>query len=582
MNACVEQGTEYDIEHRVVWPDGTIRWVQERGDVTRDHDGNPIRMLGVIIDVHDRKMAEEARRESEEKYRLQFELSADPMWIISENRFVMANNASAQALGYESTEALINTHPSAVSPEYQEDGKSSYAKANEMMAIAYREGYHRFEWLHKRLNGEEFYVEVSLTSVPHRGRDALFCVWHDLTDHKNYETELLERQQQLEIAKETSEKANQAKSEFLSSMSHELRTPMNAILGFAQVLEYDERLNEEHSDSINEILKAGNHLLELINEVLDLAKVESGHIDLSLEPVDVNAVVDECLYLMSTLADRRNINLSNHNPAGYIVRADRIRLKQMLINLLSNAIKYNRDGGSIELDVQAKDNDKLRILVKDTGAGIAKDRIPELFLPFNRLDAENSEIEGTGIGLTITRRIVELMGGRVDVESEIGVGSTFWIELPLESVPELERTDNAAAVTKAESVQSLAGSEHLVLYLEDNPANLKLVSQLLGRRKHIHLLTAHTPALGIELAMSRQPELILMDINLPEMDGYQVLEVLKADDNTSSIPVVAITANAMPKDVERGNRAGFSEYLTKPIDASKFYSVVDRILGLPD
>jgi K+-sensing histidine kinase KdpD len=389
-------------------------------------------------------------------------------------------------------------------------------------------------------------------------------------------TEQVAAERALIAARDEADRANQAKSEFLSSMSHELRTPMNAILGFGQLLKYDDTLSAEHADSVSEIMKAGEHLLELINEVLDLAKVESGHINLSIEPVELCPIVEECLGLIRILADKRNIRISHNGLKGASVRADSTRLKQVLLNLLSNAVKYNREGGSVHLDVQVHGTDRLRIRVKDSGPGIHAAKLQQIFQPFNRLDAENNGIEGTGIGLTITRRIVEMMGGIVDVESETGVGSTFWIELPLEKSIPVNQSHSPAS--SAMPGQEKDEAQHIVLYIEDNPSNLRLMAQVLGRRKHIHLLTAHTPELGIELALARKPELILLDINMPGMDGYQVLEVFKAENSLKQIPVVAVTANAMTRDIERGIAAGFSDYLTKPLDIAQLYAILDARL----
>jgi len=282
---------------------------------------------------------------------------------------------------------------------------------------------------------------------------------------------------------------------------------------------------------------------------------------------------------MSTLADRRNIQLSHHTLAGAIVRADHTRFKQVLLNLLSNAIKYNCEGGSVKLEVSDTGDDHLRCKITDTGPGIPDERLEELFQPFNRLGAENTRIEGTGIGLTLTKRIVELMGGEVSVQSEVGVGSSFWVDLPLVSLGESTHTQEHTFTAGTVPIQDGASvQQHTVLYIEDNPSNLKLVARILGRRKNINLLTSHTPELGIEMARTRSPDLILLDINMPGMNGYQVLKTIREDDQLKSIPVVALTANAMPRDIKRGMDAGFNDYLTKPLNMTHFFDVLDHCL----
>ncbi len=489
-----------------------------------------------------------------------------------EGRFLYSNRAHEHMVGY-SYEELAGKHFSILLTE------ESLTQAQALVDATSKGKNWEGHIALKRSDGSEF-VSASHIS-PLMGDDDkpqyLFNIFYDYTDELN-------RQQALHDAFDKAETANNAKSEFLSSMSHELRTPMNAIIGFGQLLEYDDTLSDENKDNVREILKAGNHLLALINEVLDLSKVELGHIDLSLEPVEVCSIVNECLDMIANIADRRSIHISHAGLKGAAVRADRTRLKQALLNLLSNAIKYNRAGGSVHVEVLPPGKDRrcteqgrLCIRVTDTGPGISAARLSELFQPFNRLDAENSGIEGTGIGLTITRRIVEMMGGIVEVESEVGVGSTFWIELPIETMQDQtyvrERT-----LTNAQA-PDMDEAPHTVLYIEDNPANLKLLARILGQRKHIRLLTAHTPELGIELAMTQHPEIILLDINMPGMNGYQVLEIFQADASLKSIPVIAVTANAMSRDIERGKAAGFIDYLTKPLDIVKFNVLLDRLLG---
>jgi len=572
VNACVERDVPYEIEHRVAWPDGTVRWLLERGAVARDADGKPVHMLGVVQDIDDRKRAELALAERERQLREAQTLAHIGNWT--------ANLRSGELVWSDEIYCIFGHAPGSFAPSVEAFHAAVHPddreRVNESEKRAAQTGRHDVVHRIVRPDGTVRHVhELAQMETDAAGNRVR------LTGTVQDVTERVEVEQAMIAARDEADRANQAKSEFLSSMSHELRTPMNAVLGFGQLMEYDATLPGEHLDSVREILKAGHHLLELINEVLDLAKVESGHIDLSLEPVEVCPIVDECLGLVAPLADKRDIQLGHIGLAGAMVRADRMRLKQVLLNLLANAIKYNRDGGSVRLDVRPEGVERLRIRVTDTGPGIPAARMAELFQPFSRLDAEGSDIEGTGIGLTITRRIVEMMGGSVGVESEVGVGSTFWVELPLESMADIAGDHGGVAGDNTTLAQRIDAAQHVVLYIEDNPSNIKLVAQILGRHPHIHLLTAHTPELGIELALARHPELILLDINMTGMDGYQVLEIFKADARLRAIPVVAVTANAMTRDIERGLAAGFTDYLTKPLDIGRFHKIVDALLKSP-
>lgn len=386
---------------------------------------------------------------------------------------------------------------------------------------------------------------------------------------------------ELANANEEARSANQAKSAFLSSMSHELRTPLNAILGFAQILTSNTLPStlEQKKEFANHILKSGRHLLTLINEILDLAKVESGTITLSMEPVALSDILNECRTMVGPIAAPRGVRVLFPEVAGAMVMADRTRLKQVLLNLLSNAVKYNRDEGAVVVTCEQPAPARLRLSVQDTGHGLRPDQVASLFQPFNRLGQEAGAQEGTGIGLVVTKRLVELMGGEIGVTSSPGVGSVFWIELgstaPLASALPERAPESATAAPSAPD----AGEPRLLLYVEDNPANLRLVEEIVSFRRDLRLLAAPDGHLGLQLARAHRPEVILMDLNLPGMSGFEVLRQLNADPETADIPVIALTANAMPRDVERGLAAGFHRYLTKPIDIDKFTEAINSTLA---
>ncbi len=392
------------------------------------------------------------------------------------------------------------------------------------------------------------------------------------------QTILTDRNTALQISKAAADKANQAKSEFLSAMSHELRTPLNAILGFAQLMESGAPPPSlAQMRSLEQILKAGWYLLELINEILDLALIEAGKVTLSHESVSLAEVMLECRAMIEPQAHKRGLSMSFPRfDVPTFVSADRVRLKQVLINLLFNAVKYNKPEGAVTVQCTLSAPDTLHISIRDTGMGLNSEQLAHLFQPFNRLGRETGAEEGTGIGLVVTKRLVELMGGTIGVESVVGEGSMFWIDLNLATAPSF------AIQTGEDSLPEQPAPPHgplrTVLYVEDNTANLELVEQLIARREDLRLICAADGALGIEFARTYLPDVILMDINLPGINGIDAMKILRADTLTAHIPIVALSANAVPRDIEKALEAGFFNYLTKPIRVNQFFAALDVAL----
>jgi PAS domain S-box-containing protein len=517
-----------------------------------------------------------------------------------EGRYLLVNRCFAKLLG-RTKEEIIGRKTSDLYPaEAAEQFRKSDLEALQSDApIELEESALQEDGLHT-------FVSTKFPLRDSAGEIYALCgVAHDISER-------VAANQALREAESEAHRANRAKSEFLSRMSHELRTPMNAILGFAQILELDE-LNEDQRDGVGHILRGGRHLLELINEVLDISRIEAGHLSLSPEPVEIGDAIRETLNLVQPLASAREVRLNPAPACAAFVRADRQRVKQVLINLLSNAIKYNRLGGSVTISCEEvvagraeaghpvagraeagplvgraetghaagvsapgyNAPTRLRVSITDTGIGIPAERLQMLFVPFERLGAEQSAVEGTGLGLAVAKRLAEAMDGTMGVESSPGQGSTFWVEFPLTESPRLP--DDAAEQSTA-SAMPASSRPCTVLYVEDNLSNLRLIERVLERRPHIALVAAGEGLAGLNMAREQRPDLILLDVNLPDIDGHEVLVRLRGDPVCASIPVLVISADATRGQIERLKNAGASEYLTKPLDVGQFLEALDRTL----
>ncbi|MFN2542517.1 MAG: PAS domain S-box protein [Chthoniobacterales bacterium] len=554
---AVAGGPRYDTEYRAVWPNGEVHFVHSQGDVFLDEAGQPRRMFGTVHDITERKQAEEALRQAEQKYRDMFENAIEGMFQTTpEGKFVSVNPALVRIHGFDSPEELMTT--------VTDIGQMVYVdpeRRNEFKRLIEAQGYvELFEYQIYRRDGTKIWICENARGV----RDAHGAIFY----YEGTIEDITERKRVEEI-----ERASKAKSEFLSRVSHELRTPLNAILGFGQLLERQSE-TEKQRIRIGYIMSAGRHLLELINEVLDISRIEAGRMQLSLEPVRVTDAIREALELMRPLAAGRNTHIASPCLPGdnTYVMADRQRFKQVLLNLLTNAVKYTPRGGHVSISFEARGQQTVRVAVADNGPGIPEEKVSRLFTPFDRLGAEQSIVQGTGLGLALSQRLMQAMGGAIGLESVVGQGSMFWVELPVAKSP-LERIAGRA-VERTLGVQ-LTG-ERTILYVEDNLSNLTLIEQILADQPQLRLITAMQGRLALDLARQHSPDLILLDLHLPDLPGWTVLAQLKSDEATRHIPVVIISADATAQQVKRLMAAGARAYLTKPIEVTEFFRVVEQ------
>ena len=560
---------------------GGYVWTEVRVAAVRDSENRVVFISGLAYDITKLKQTENALLLSEARHARILQSSNDGIWEWSaEHKGFHFSNRCWEHLGYNDHDDVVNQGVNRIQAWrkriHEEDVSKFDAAFSEHLMhrkpfdVEYRILGKDEEWRWIRARGQMTY---QTNGEPYRMSGTNM----DITELKRVEEKVV-------AAKEAAEMANKAKSEFLSNMSHELRTPLNAILGFAQLFHLDGNLTHSQYDHVNEIKAAGNHLLQLIGDVLDLAKIESGRIDMLLENTCPVRIIKECMALVRAQADSRHIAMTAdfNDLETYHIRSDAVRLKQVILNLLSNAIKYNYDEGRVAVSCKLTPYQTIQIRVEDSGRGITKDLHHQVFQPFNRLGAELTSTEGSGVGLVISRQLTEQMGGSLSFTSEENKGSAFWVDLPLSSgdgsrPEEIDLLEQQAA-SKPQTLPSLAFTQNCrILYVEDNPANQRLIQQMLGRFSQIDLLVVDEAFRGLYEARINPPDLILLDLNLPGMNGFEMLEVMRRDKAIMGIPVVAISANAMPHDIQKGDDAGFDYYLTKPVEFGVLIDVINRL-----
>jgi len=528
--------------------------------------------IGTLADSFNR-MAENLNSSIGQNQKI-IEGSLDGIIVIDSKGIILIWNPSAErTFGWKAEEVIGKPVHDLIIPErYRQDSIAGIKRIFETNEGVFLNKPIETSAIHRE--GHEFPVELCIVPSTHEGQTVFHGFIRDIKERKEAERQILK-------AKEEAEKANNAKSDFLARMSHEFRTPMNAILGFTQLLEMDTRdpLVDRQKVNLERISSAGNHLLELINEVLDLSEIESGNLKLNIEPVEITSLVDNIISMSKPLADKNNISLQRkHIPEGRnYCDIDALKFRQVVLNLVSNAIKYNKPSGSVVVSFEEQEEGKMmRLGIKDTGHGIPEEKAESLFKPFDRFDQDAAHIEGTGIGLSITKKLIEMMDGKIGFESQWGKGSFFYIDIPVSKtlpVPAGEKSDSQSTQPLTLNTQN-----NRILYIEDIPANVELVKQIFLDASHLDLLSAPDGQRGIDLAQSCNPDLILLDMHLPDMDGLMVFEKLQAIEKLRHIPIIALTADAMDQDIRKAMAMGFHSYVTKPINVAEFLKVVNDVM----
>ncbi|MFA6314304.1 MAG: PAS domain S-box protein [Sterolibacterium sp.] len=518
---------------------------------------------------------------SEEKLKVTLNSIGDAVVTTdAEARVTLLNPLAEQLTGWKQAEAIGCPVTEVIDIINKETRQHSAVPVMATLAHGKIKGLANHTVLIARDGSERDIADSCAPICDHEGRViGAVLVFRDVTEEYAAQQALVDKNVDLENARAVAEKASLAKSTFLSSISHELRTPLNAILGFTQLLESGlPPPTDKQMERLHQIAKAGWYLLELINEILDLSVIESGKLSLSRESVSLSEIMRECQTMIEPQAQVRGIRMGFVAfDSSWHANVDRTRVTQALINLLSNAIKYNRENGTVEVKCTCTP-ERLHISIKDSGAGLSPEQLLQLFQPFNRLGQENGSEEGTGIGLAITKQLIELMGGTISVESTVGVGSEFVIELIRDVTPRLAAGNTMPTDSGIHPTDQASAPPRTLLYVEDNPANLMLVEQIIESHPRIRMLSARDGNVGVALARAHLPDVILMDINLPGISGIEAMKILRKDPATKHIPIIALSANAMLRDITKGLEAGFFRYLTKPIKINEFMNALDDAL----